>query len=108
MLFRSIANVKLGAGPQDGDHLAWDETRGDGSYTLRGIPTGIIEVQASIDKYIDETSTVSVQGGAVAHRLDIALDTGATISGRVTDADTGLPVFGVSVNVFNETNGAQQ
>ena len=102
-----IANVGLGAGPQNGGHLTWDQTRGDGSYTLRGIPTGIIEVEASIDGYIDQTTMVNVQDTGVAYRLDIALDIGATISGNVFDSETGLPISDADVWADNDTDGPE-
>ena len=100
-----IANVRLGAGPRNQGHLSWDETRGDGTYTLRGIPSGVIEVEASIDRYVDRTSKVDVQGTSVAHRLDIELDVGATISGTVVDSETGRPIADIDVNAENDSDG---
>ena len=100
-----IANVRLAAGPQDMGHWSWDETRGDGSYTLRGLPHTVVEVEASDDRYVNQTNMVTVQGAEVSHRLDIALDTGSTISGNIFDSETGLPIADADVSAENDSNG---
>ncbi len=101
-----VANVHLEAGPQNRGNVAHTHTRADGSYILMGLPDGITDVYANSQNYIDWNSTADVRGAGVAHRLDIELESGATISGTVFDSETGLPIADASVD--SEPDGRGQ
>ena len=55
--------------------------------------------------YVSQRSTVSVTGRETVTALNIALVRGATISGRVTDLGTGLPIANQSVDAENVQGG---
>ena len=93
-----IFGAGIRSGPVDGRHLAWAETDEDGSYTLTGLPSGLIEVKVSSETHIEQRGVVSVGvGGSVAGQ-DFGLELGATIAGRVVDAATGIPIPGVKID----------
>ena len=47
-----IPNVEIHAGPPNGEHLAWERTRQDGTYVLRGMPDGLIEGVVQVTKTV--------------------------------------------------------
>ena len=93
-----VARMDLYAGPVDGDDIAWARTDRNGNYTLQGIPDGVIEIGVDGRRgYIEERQTVTVRGRETVTGLDFGVDVGATISGQVTDIETGLPVPNIHV-----------
>lgn len=97
-----IANIHLAAGPEgvpDLGHLVDANTDDSGNYTLKGLPEGIIEIHSDDTRgYIDEMDrTVTVGIAEMVTGFDYILLRGATISGRVTDVDTGLPIADVRI-----------
>ena len=93
-----ISNIGISAGPADQGHISWTETDGNGNYALRGIPDGIVEVFVDGEGYIQGRTWVRVGAAEAVKGVDFDLTFGATISGRVTDEDTGLPIPNVWVN----------
>ena len=100
---RPISNARLNAGPVAWEWMIGTETDADGNYTIRGLPDGLTRVAANDERfgYVSQRRTVSVTGLETLTGLDIALVLGATISGRVTDLGTGLPIANQSVDVEN-------
>ena len=92
-----IANIEVYAAPIDGSKVAWSRTDGHGNYVLRGLPDGDIEITTYGQGYIEERIIVSTKGLKEVTGADFGLRLGATISGRVTDVDTGLPIADVDV-----------
>lgn len=91
-------------------------TAADGTYTAGGLPAGSYQVlfvpnnqqgQDLVYQYFPDKSnaaaaqTVLVTAGQTTANVNATLATGATISGRVTDAGTGAGLSGVYVYVYN-------
>ena len=93
-----ISKIGVSAGPADEGHLSWTETDGNGNYSLRGLPDGVVEVYVDGEGYIQDRTWLRVGGAEAVTGVDFDLTLGATISGRVTDEDTGLPIPNVWVN----------
>ena len=92
-----VAFIEVEAGPYDEDIVSWTDTDHNGNYTLKGIPDGLIEIEVDGQGYITERINVSVSGRKAVTSADFGLKRGATISGRVTDADSGSPIAGVTI-----------
>jgi hypothetical protein len=91
-----------------------------GNYQLTGLPAGNYQVlfqpnndqgQNYVYQYYPDKSNaaaaqaVTVTPGQTASHVDAALATGATVSGKATDAVTGAPVSGVEVVVSDYGSG---
>ena len=96
-----VAGVEVIAAPVDGDDIAWTSTDGNGRYALRGVPAGPIVVKVYSESHVDARTRVEVAGPGLVTTANFALSPGATISGRITDADTGLAIAGVRVKASN-------
>ena len=93
-----IPNVQVRAGI-DGEDIAWTDTDSNGSFTLTGLPDGVIEVVAERRRgYLEQRTTFSISGTPPVEGIDFGLRLGATISGIVVDAVTGLPIVDVDIN----------
>ena len=85
-------------------------TGNDGRYTLGGLTPGvyIVTAEAAREGYIQElydnkhsgedAARITVTGTETVERIDFGLKRGATISGRVIDAVTGLPIAQMGIN----------
>ena len=96
----AIAGVEVRARATDGRDsrdVASSRTDSEGEYTLRGIPDGRIEVRVSGEQYTEQEDLILVEKPEITD-VDFSLTVGAIISGRVTDADTGLPIEGAGVS----------
>ena len=93
-----IANLEVNAGTMDDGNVSWSDTDRDGYYTLRGLPDGEIEVEARGQGYIQERVNVRIANLEPVEGVDIELELGASISGRVSDAATGLPIAEVEMD----------
>lgn len=114
-----IAGMKIAAAGVSSDHYSSTRTNGDGKYVLMGIPPGAYRIQTRTigdeQDYIQETydnrlswddgDLVTVEGKQSVAGIDFSLSRGTTISGRVVDADTGLPVAKIEVRVRNIEDG---
>jgi len=98
-------------------------TNASGVYVVAGLPAGAHCARTSVSSavnYVNElynnipclacsvtTGTlIAVAVGAVTSAINFALSPGGGITGTVTDASTGTPLGGVTVQVFSST-GAQ-
>ena len=112
-----IADVYIEAQQLDGDPWYSAETDSDGRYTLTGVAPGNYKIYADIRGrgfYVmrydgqpneDSADILSLPAGAAVGEIDFALKIGGTISGRVTVAETGLPISGVLIEAFNVNGG---
>ena len=110
-----IANMEFGAkfGPEFGNNDSEDisEARTDdsGTYVFRGLPAGIIRVHVHdkqsyiIREYDIWTGTVGP--GVELEGVNFSFKRGATISGRVTDVDTGFPISDVTIGAERDPEG---
>jgi hypothetical protein len=97
-----------------------------GSYRSETLPLGTYYVAATVDtaNYVDElyddvpfcpgcspttgTPVAIVADGSTVSGIDIALDAGGRIEGRVTDASTGAPLLDASVSVYDATGALER
>jgi hypothetical protein len=73
-----------------------------GEYRLDGLPAGAYELSVVSSEHCprelpDETERIDLREGESVRR-DVALERGATVRGRVTDARNGLPIDGAEVS----------
>ncbi|HWM94206.1 MAG TPA: carboxypeptidase-like regulatory domain-containing protein [Thermoanaerobaculia bacterium] len=93
----SGARVRIGAVQTESD--------AEGRYRLVGIPPGLKGLVLSHPAYKGRTQEVDVQPGE--NRVDVALERGATVSGRVVD-EAGAPRLGVSLILRNRGERGQR
>jgi len=79
-------------------------TNTNGFYTLSNVPTGTITVKASKAGYSTEQETIETESGQ-AYTIDFNLSVSATgtISGTITDQETGQPIQGATVSISGPT-----
>ena len=94
----SIANLEVHAATVgSGRHVAWERTDAEGRFILRGLASGEIGVFVDGQGYIPHGLRVTVSGQETVTGVDLALSRGGTITGRVTDVATGIPISGITV-----------
>ena len=93
-----IAGANLSAGPVDNGHVSWANSNGNGYYFLEGLPEGVIEVELDGQGYVRDRVNIRVTGSQSLEGVDFQLSFGASISGRVTDSNTGLPIANLEVD----------
>jgi serine/threonine protein kinase/protocatechuate 3,4-dioxygenase beta subunit len=100
-----IFDAGISVAPTRGDDVAWSNTDGGGRYVIQGVPDGSVEVNVHGEGYIEERTRVEVSGTERIAGLDFGLARGSTISGRVVDAETGLPIPNIRIkadSIFDE------
>lgn len=114
-----VAGVLVQAYGSDDNEVATAFTDASGHYVLSGLDpgdykVGFLPASSGLDyltQYNDGASTlddadpVTVTVGQSAHLSDAQLRAAGTISGRVTAASTGEPIWGVWVSVYDSTSG---
>lgn len=98
-----ISNVEVHGGPLEWLWVSDTISDWNGYYTLRGVPEGEIQVKVSGrgEAYVEQLKTMSVSVVNPLVEVDFALARGATVSGKVTDVDTGLPIANQRVDAYN-------
>ena len=98
-----ISNIRLNAGPVAWEWMTTTETDGNGNFTIRGLPDGLTRVAVTDDRFefVSQRRTVTVIGRETVTGFDLALVQGSTISGRVTNVNTGLPIANQRVDAEN-------
>jgi hypothetical protein len=94
---------------------AGGSTNSDGQYSIAGLTAGTYRVQVSthgtdfIHEFFDnvlaskEATSVAVPSVGVVQNINFSLKLGAlTVSGKVTDKATGLPLAGIPVTYWND------
>ena len=97
-----IADLGLRARPPRGNELSWAGTNTNGRYILKGLPGGLlVEVKIEGEGYVQARAQILIGDAGVTQSADFTLTRGTTISGRVFDVDTGLPIANVDVDADN-------
>ncbi len=116
-----LANVNVEVYNANNSRVSSTSTDSQGNYRSVGLPAGSYKVyyEASVystslcgyigewynDKATRETADpVAVTLGAGTANINAELNTGTVFTGRITGADTGLPVSSVGINVY-DANG---
>lgn len=74
----------------------------DGSYEMPGMPEGMFQLTAAHRDYMTtQSESVDTRGRGVIDGVDIVMDTGVTIAGRVIDED-GDPLAGAVVSGWGD------
>lgn len=85
-----VAGASLRIGPARG------ESDAEGRYRLAGVPLGLKGLYLSHPAYRGKTREVDVQPGE--NRVDVTMERGATVSGRVVD-EAGAPRIGATLTL---------
>ncbi|MEH7320267.1 carboxypeptidase regulatory-like domain-containing protein, partial [Priestia megaterium] len=95
-----IANALIQAFTTEGTFVTSTLTDVDGQYTLTGLPEGTFTISASVTDFATQIQTVTLTPGET-EIVNFALTSNpASLSGIVTDAQTGSPLAGALVQVF--------
>ncbi|HEX3580375.1 MAG TPA: carboxypeptidase regulatory-like domain-containing protein, partial [Thermoanaerobaculia bacterium] len=73
----------------------------DGSFTLADVMPGRVEVVASADGYVRGSASVEIAEGQSVDNVEVRLDRGARVRGKVTSTD-GQPLAGATVSVVDQ------
>ncbi|WP_165350947.1 carboxypeptidase-like regulatory domain-containing protein, partial [Ectobacillus funiculus] len=96
----ALSNALIQVFNGQGSFLASTLTDVNGQYTLSGLPEGTLSVQASAPNFASELTVITVTP-AETETVDFALEPNpASLTGSVTDAQTGAPLPGALVQVF--------
>ncbi|HYK00801.1 MAG TPA: carboxypeptidase regulatory-like domain-containing protein [Thermoanaerobaculia bacterium] len=77
----------------------------DGSFTLENVPAGAMSLVATAPGYASSRLNVTVEEGKTLGDVELALDAGVRLTGRVTGPN-GAPLADVSVRVQPSPTGA--
>ena len=114
-----LAGVNVTITTTSGLFMGSASTNASGVYSVGGLPTGSYVARTSNSLgFIDEqhsdrvclscspsTGTpIAVIAGAATTGIDFSLAAGGRISGTVTDAVTGAPLSGISVEIYSASN----
>ncbi|HEU5014738.1 MAG TPA: carboxypeptidase regulatory-like domain-containing protein [Roseiflexaceae bacterium] len=107
-----LKDITVFVGNQDGSYQNYVYTNATGVYTATGLPSGQYKVLFRPSAYIPEAynnkpdfgdaDPISVTAPNTVTGIDAMLDQGSAVSGKVTDASTGLPVKDVFVEVLDQ------
>ncbi|MCH8207010.1 MAG: carboxypeptidase regulatory-like domain-containing protein, partial [Chloroflexi bacterium] len=113
-----IAGVNVAVDTEQGGFYTESQTEAGGTYAVTGLALGQYRVWADGQErgYVklhydgrvlwDDADIVSVTGSQEITGIDFNLSIGATISGRVTDADSGLPISDLAISADLDRGGA--
>jgi uncharacterized GH25 family protein len=95
---------RSGGGMMVSPPLLREFTAEDGSFTLENVPAGAMTVVASAPGYANARVNVTVEAGKTLSDIDVPLDAGVRLTGRVTSS-SGAPVSDVSVRLIPAVGG---
>ena len=104
-----LSNVAVSIFNAAGESVAYAYTNSSGAYITTVLPTGNyrvrFEAQSTSGGYApaDYPAMVVVTSPNITPNIDAALALGATIAGRVTAADSGLPLPDIDVVVYDSS-----
>lgn len=95
-----IENVLIQVFRPEGTLIGTTLTDMNGNYTISGLPGGTVVVIARAIGYQSQLQTVSLTRGNISTLNFLLEDNPASVSGTVTDIQTGLPISQVLVQIF--------
>ncbi|MEZ5332547.1 MAG: carboxypeptidase-like regulatory domain-containing protein [Thermoanaerobaculia bacterium] len=114
-----VVGIRVSAYDANGSLESTAFTSTDGSYTIDGLDDGALFVRTRFaSPFLDELwddhpcspdcdetegDQVSVKSGAVTAGVDFALPLGGSLTGRIRDAATGLPLASYDVEIYSAT-----
>lgn len=98
-----IAGVSISVWCDDCEGWGWAETKADGSYKITGLPTGTYSMWADVGgsylSFLREADVIATEGQTTT--VNIAFESGATLTGRVCSTNPCNPTSGVpNVDVY--------
>jgi hypothetical protein len=102
-----IPDVSVNVRDIDGARTRYGTTAADGTYAIRGLPSGRYTITYAQSSYqaLAPAEQVTVTAPNTTSLANSVLSEGGAIAGKVTDPD-GKPVAGVYVSVLHTTIGA--
>ncbi len=110
-----IQSVSVYVSNTDGSYQRYVYTAADGTYTAMGLPSGSYRASFRKNGYISEiyddqpgyqqADLIPVTAPDTTADIDAVLAPGGSISGKVTDATTGMPIELVFVEVLDQDGG---
>ena len=101
-----VGGLTVAAVDAAGDSIQQTATAPDGSYSLGGLTPGSYRVLVSPQwpsAYSDHQSgEVSVTAGSTATGVNVVMEGGGAVAGTVTDAATGRPIAGATVELYDD------
>ena len=112
-----IRGVNVEVDTPEGGSYVDNQTDSDGRYAVTGLAPGeyrvwadgqdlgYIKVHFNNRLFWDDADPIPIGGSEEVTGVDFSLSVGASISGRVTDEETGLPVAGVGISANEDLGG---
>lgn len=81
-------------------------TDDQGNFLAEKLPPGVVNVTISAPNYVSVSQAVILQGGMTNNLQQELTPNPGSLSGVVTDLETGLPIAGATVIVYDNTRAA--
>ncbi|MGG4455611.1 carboxypeptidase regulatory-like domain-containing protein [Brevibacillus porteri] len=81
-------------------------TDDQGNFLAEKLPLGVVNVTVSASNFVSVSQAVILQGGMTTNFQQALVPNPGSLSGVVTDLETGLPITGATVIVFDSTRAA--
>lgn len=78
--------------------LKTQTTNIDGEFAFSHLMPGMVKLQAAKSDFVDQTKQVTIEDGA-SNDIEILMEKGATIRGRIVDAASKEPLAGAKVSI---------
>jgi 5-hydroxyisourate hydrolase-like protein (transthyretin family) len=111
----SLKDITVFIGNEDGSYQNYVYTNASGIYTATALPSGTYQAFFRPSAYIPEVyddrleygqgDPIPITAPDTVGGIDAALAKGGAVSGTVTDADTGLPIQDIFVEVLDADGG---
>ncbi|MED1780668.1 carboxypeptidase regulatory-like domain-containing protein [Brevibacillus fortis] len=77
-----------------------------GNFLAEKLPPGVVNVTVSAPNFVSVSQAVILQGGITTNFQQALVPNPGSLSGVVTDLETGLPITGATVIVYDSTRAA--
>jgi large repetitive protein len=81
-------------------------TDDQGNFLAEKLPTGVVNVTVSASNFVSVSQAVILQGGVTTSFQQALTPNPGSLFGVVTDLETGLPISGATVIVYDNTRAA--
>ena len=89
----------------DGGDVCCAVSNFNGEYAVSGVPEGAVDVEVGGQAYVGQKREIIIDGPQEVRGFNFTLFTGATISGRVFDAESGGPLAGAWIDAQLDGGG---